>query len=145
LTITTPNKGDGWIPIPASEESPQSELHLPHKAPETGYDIQELSFRKTQLQTKVQQTNTPADADFFFRIRTELDDKGQVKQAHYGKLVGPIGCWIDGTNKWQHDFKYQLDHFTYYLNPEPNSRNMEFNTRSNLFKNLSSLERVSAP
>jgi hypothetical protein len=35
--------------------------------------------------------------------------------------------------------------FTYYINPEPNSRNMEFNTKSNLFKNLSSLEQVSAP
>ena len=32
-----------------------------------------------------------------------------------------------------------------YLNPEPNSRNMEFDPKQNLFKNLPPLERVTAP
>ena len=55
-----------------------------------------------------------------------------------GKIHGGIGYDIFHNST-------ALVSFTYYLNPEPNSRNMEFNTKSNLFKNLSSLEQVSAP
>ena len=60
---------------------------------------------------------------------------GTLLSALYGKIYG--------------DFSQNIGHgniyFNYYLNPEPNSRNMEFNTQSNLFKNLRSLEQVGAP
>jgi len=35
--------------------------------------------------------------------------------------------------------------FKYFLNPTPNDRNVEFDPKQNLFKNLSSLEEVSDP
>jgi len=35
--------------------------------------------------------------------------------------------------------------FSYYFNPTPNSRNIEFDPKQNRLKNLSSLETVTAP
>ena len=35
--------------------------------------------------------------------------------------------------------------FTYYLNPTPNDRNMEFDPKRNLFQNLKSTEQVNMP
>lgn len=35
--------------------------------------------------------------------------------------------------------------FTYYLNPTPNDRNIEFDPKRNLFTNLSSSEEVRDP
>ena len=35
--------------------------------------------------------------------------------------------------------------FSYYFNPIPNSRNIEFDPKQNRLKNLSSLETVVAP
>jgi hypothetical protein len=35
--------------------------------------------------------------------------------------------------------------FTYYLNPTPNDRNIEFDPKQNLIHNLKSFERVTAP
>jgi hypothetical protein len=52
---------------------------------------------------------------------------GTVKSALYGKIYG--------------DFMQ----FRYYLNPTPNDRNIEFDPKQNLLKNLSQLEQVSAP
>jgi hypothetical protein len=65
--------------------------------------------------------------NYFFRVRTMLDDKGNVKSALYGKIYG--------------DFMQ----FSYYLNPTPNSRNVEFDPKQNLMKNLKPLEGVEAP
>ena len=47
-------------------------------------------------------------------VSTVLDANGNVKSALYGKIYG--------------DFMK----FTYYLNPTPNSRNMEFDPKNNL-------------
>jgi hypothetical protein len=35
--------------------------------------------------------------------------------------------------------------FTYYLNPIPNDRNLEFNPKRNLIKDLTPLEEVKTP
>jgi hypothetical protein len=71
-------------------------------------------------------TNSPPDANFFFRVRAKVDEKGGVTQALYGKLIGPVSIFIHGTNNAKLEFKY-------YLNPEPNSRNMEYDPKQNLF------------
>ena len=46
-------------------------------------------------------------------------------------------CRIGGGKAWLK--------FTYYLNPAPNDRNLEFDPKRNLFTNLSPREVVSAP
>jgi len=143
LSLRFSNDGDGIQRVAASSGS---ELRLPRVAPLDGY--QELLTKRVSSELS---TNTESklglsrhvktdndydkDADYFFRVRTRKDAKGTITNALYGKIYG--------------DFSENLGsgaiRFTYYLNPEPNSRNMEFNTRSNLFKNLKSLEQVSAP
>lgn len=61
---------------------------------------------------------------YFFRIRTGSGENGPL----YGKIYG--------------DFM----EFSYYLNPTPNSRNIEFNPKDDLIKHFKLVaERVSAP
>ena len=65
--------------------------------------------------------------NYFFRVRTAKDHEGNIVSAHYGKIYG--------------DFMQ----FTYYLNPTPNDRNIEFDPKQNLLGGLQSFEQVSAP
>ena len=72
--------------------------------------------------------------NYFFRVRTVLNKAGEVESALYGKIHGD----------------FSLDHngvfgFSYYLNPTPNDRNLEFDTRQNLFTKLRPEEWVSQP
>ena len=82
--------------------------------------------------------NSASATNFFLRVRTELNEHKRVKRAFYGKLVGPIIVDV-------HDTKTAMLRFTYYLNPTSLDRNMEFDPKQNLFKNLSSMEQVNEP
>ena len=64
---------------------------------------------------------------YYFRIRTQTNELGQVTNAFYGKIYGRLN-----------------GNFTYYLNPTPNDRNIEFDLNRNLF-NPSDHERVGRP
>jgi len=68
-----------------------------------------------------------------FRTRSRHDDRGNIVSAHYGKIYGPI----EGPNGLD-----RMTFFTYYFNPTPNDRNLEFDGKNNLMKGLSSLEEV---
>jgi len=65
--------------------------------------------------------------NYYFRVRTKVDDRGNIVSAHYGKIYG--------------DFMQ----FKYYLNPTINDRNVEFDPEQNLMKNLKFNEGVEAP
>jgi hypothetical protein len=67
------------------------------------------------------------EKEHFFWVRTVKDHEGNIVSAHYGKIYG--------------DFMQ----FTYYLNPTPNDRNIEFDPKQNLLQGLQSFEQVSAP
>jgi hypothetical protein len=67
------------------------------------------------------------DRIYYFRVRTKVDDRGNIVSAHYGKIYG--------------DFMQ----FAYYYNPTPNDRNIEFDPKQNLLGGLQSFESVSAP
>jgi hypothetical protein len=100
------NDGDG---IQTFESLLKHGLRSPRQAPLDGY---ESSIRFHQ----VYQPN----GNYFFRVRSKKDEKGNIVSALYGKIYG--------------DFKFdgkEID-FTYFLNPEPNSRNMEFDPGKNL-------------
>ena len=135
LKLVFSNAGDGIQSFP---EKPHigSVLHLPRFAPETDYEPQ-LALRIYRETGKPIVSSHREDQNYFFRVRTVKKD-GEIVSALYGKVYQDI----------DYDFFHcptaQIG-FTYYLNPESNSRNMEFNTKSNLIKNLSSLERVNAP
>ena len=64
---------------------------------------------------------------YLFRVRTVEDHDGNIVSARYGKIYG--------------DFMQ----FSYYLNPTPNDRNIEFDPKQNLLGGLSALEQVRVP
>ena len=130
LTISFPNKGDGIQSVISSAQNQESALRLPRYAPEGGFEsplVIKKSSQYTQGLLNQNQNN-------FFRVRTLLDEQGHVKSALYGKIAGPILIRTQGRLQ-----------FTYYLNPTPNDRNMEFNPTKNLFQNLPMMQQVKAP
>jgi hypothetical protein len=126
LTVSFPNHGDGIQTFEVPENEKGGGLRSAHEAPLTGY---EREWKQTSIRRPGQfhQTNRNLERNYYFRVRTILDEQGNVKSTLYGKIYG--------------DFMQ----FTYYLNPTPNDRNVEFDPKQNLLKGLSSLERVDAP
>ena len=101
-----------------------------HEAPPDGY------ASKMEFGNFVGSMPVPAGAEsnwtpvHVFRVRTVLDEQGKVVSALYGKLYGHprLGLFNkDGSAKWR---------MTYYLNPDPESRNLECDPTKNLFTDL---------
>ncbi len=126
LMVSFPKSGDGIQDFLVTENDRRSGLMSPHEAPLDGYQPEwiQTSIRRSGLPVK---SNRDSNRNYFFRVQTVLDEKGQVKSALYGKIYG--------------DFMQ----FRYYLNPTPNDRNIEFDPKQNLLKGLKSTERVEAP
>ena len=128
LTISFPKPGDGIQPFNPNAFRPGegSALRSSHEAAENGY---EPRWIKTQSQRPGEPARYGLDENlnFFFRVRTVLDEQGNVKSALYGKIYG--------------DFM----HFRYYLNPTANDRNVEFDPKHNLLKGLRGSQMVDAP
>ena len=127
LTVSFPNPGDGIQAFDAPSRIDEgSALRSPYEAPGNGY-------QPTLTRLNSSHPGQPlifeydANRNYFVRVRTVLDEKGNVKSALYGKIYG--------------DFM----HICYYLNPTPNSRNVEFDPKQNLLKDLNSLEQVMNP
>ena len=68
-----------------------------------------------------------------FRIRSKYDEKGNLKEAYYGKIYGNFE--IDGDEKKG----LTSISFLYYLNPTPLDRNLEWDMKNNLCPNPGSL------
>lgn len=136
LAMTFSNKGDGIsaMKIPLNTGS---QLRLPRYAPEDGYQT-ELFKKMGRESGKAICAGTSEDQNYFIRVRTVLDEQGRIKSALYGKIYGDIV--MDPINS-----KTAYLFFTYYLNPTPLDRNLEFDPEKNLFKNLSSSEVVRSP
>jgi hypothetical protein len=130
LEITFGNQKDGIqtfdMPVD-SEFKDQSAFVSPYIAPELNYATNWIYERKiTQNREERINPSPRGDMNFIFRVRTVLNEKGEIISAQYGKIYGDIVC--DFANE-----KNLGIYFTYYLNPEPNSRNLEFDTKQNLF------------
>lgn len=131
LTVTFPNKGDGLAIAPA-EPDMSSECKTSRTAVENGY--------QPEFVLHYSHTNQPASVfGYFIRVRTVLDEQGNVKNALYGKIRGNFRFYA-GTIK-----PHSGMGFDYYLNPTPNDRNVEFDPKQNLLKNLDWLEQVKDP
>lgn len=129
LTVSFPNPGDGLQEFSSPVYylgSRGSVLRSSEQTPADGYQatwIQTISRRPGKLM----ESNYNRNRNYYFRVRTVLDHQGNIVSTHYGKIYG--------------DFMQ----FTYYLNPTPNSRDVEFDTKQNLIKNLKSYEQVTEP
>jgi hypothetical protein len=116
LSVSFSNVGDGIQEFTLSDNEKKSDLRSAHEAPENGYQP-----------TASQMHTTNPSRGFYFRIHTKLDETGNVVSAHYGKIYG------------------DLAQFTYYYNPTPNDRSIEFDPKQNLLGGLKSTEQVTAP
>ncbi|NKB25552.1 MAG: hypothetical protein GKR87_14470 [Kiritimatiellae bacterium] len=141
LTLHFQNKGDGYNLFKANG---QSRLSSPYKAPLSDY-VSNKSWRKMKrpIEGAISEWDSVddvlPDANYILRVRTVLDEDDEVKQANYGKMYGDFKFWGATLDK------YGYAVFSYYLNPTPNDRNLEFDPKRNLFKNLSAMERVTEP
>jgi hypothetical protein len=122
ITITFSNQGDGIQEYSAIADESGSELRSPREAPASGY-LPKLDRVNISHPPEPAKWDYDPNRQYFFRVRTVLDEQGNVKSALYGKIYG--------------DFM----EFTYYLNPTPNDRNVEFDPNHNLLPN----QRVTAP
>lgn len=131
VDITFPNDGDGLLAVSVPKR--QGSVLRMRTAPEAGYTngLTKHIFRTTP-QTPID-TGVDDNQNYFFRVRTSKTN-GQITSAMYGKFYGDIELSAFGKLR-----------FTYYLNPTPNSRNLEFNTKSNLLTNLKSFEQPNEP
>jgi len=109
-----------------------SEFKLPRFAPVDGYKKEVKAFidRKPVGASK---SSFNQNVHHVFRIRSEVE-KGKLKKAVYGKIIGDIHI---GTKKEGTAYLY----FKYYLNTDY-TRNLEFDPTRNLFLNLPEREQV---
>ena len=85
-----------------------------YEAPKDGY-TNYISFYDHVRGTKAE-GNDDRHYLYYFRVRTQTNELGQVTNALYGQIHGQIN-----------------GRFAYFLNPTPNDRNMEFDPKRNLF------------
>ncbi|HWY76537.1 MAG TPA: hypothetical protein VN281_13015, partial [Verrucomicrobiae bacterium] len=137
VTLTFPNHGDGVIVLPVSPDT-GSQLEMPRPALEDGY-LSERRWHYEQDPISKASIRPEPVLGYFIRVRTILDENGKVKSALYGKIRGDIDLYV-GTKSPQAGIG-----FMYYINPESNSRNMEFDPSQNLFKNLPVDQQVKRP
>jgi hypothetical protein len=139
LTISFSHEKDGIQPFEVPPAQKGSALGSPREAPLEGYKSK-LTFHRVRKPGQWSPDwidDTKEARSYFFRVRTVLDDKGEIKSALYGKIGGfTFGGAVEHGN---------LTIGPSYLNPEPNSRNMEFDLKRNLFTRLKRGEQVTAP
>lgn len=136
LLLCFPGQGDGAVAFdsdPAQWNPEQySELRMPYEAPESGYGPR-LAWRNARTTDTQSRRDAPSvfvdesnlHVGFFFRIRTVLDAQGKVLSANYGKIYGPVSSRTFEGGKCR-------IRLTYYLNPTPLDRNLEYDTSKNL-------------
>ncbi len=121
------NENDGFHPV-NSLPAPDSDFLFPRKAPVTDYSHSKLDLRLIMEDAGYRREGQLGKKGYFFRVRTELDETGEVVQAYYGKILGPIEYGLSYGGKEPSGFLTMW----LYLNPEPNDRNTEFDTQNNL-------------
>jgi len=117
LTLSFSKHGDGIMQFKKPKQLGSS-LKWPYEAPLSGYESQRV-WRKT-FDGKKRTTNLDnrGDMNNLFRVRTELDEHGNVRRAMYGVISNEVV--IGGNNEIGRNVS-----FTYALNPDW-TRNLEF-------------------
>ena len=115
--ISMPGRGNGIVEMP-SRDNAGIKLRI---APEDGFGNNLTRWRGWFGGGDGTKTDRDENRNYAFRIRTEYDDKGNIKSAYYGKIYGDF----DLVN-------FEGVGFLYYLNPTPNDRNLEWDMKNNL-------------
>ena len=128
IQITFPNADEGITEVKDGFHS-YSELTMPHEAPENGYQ-KDWSREEDNAGARL----TSSEIGYFLRTRVKHDEKGKIVSANYSKIV----------TDFNFDPRGRLE-FSYLFNPTPNDRNLEFDPKKNLFKNLEFREEIRKP
>ena len=145
LKLSFPRPGDGIIPV---KDWPVTNLF--REAPLEGYlpefvweeewetyegtNLTKEGWQKGEnIRVKSREGNPPPVA-YYFRVRTVLDEKGKVVSALYGKIPHALH-WGVKDMEWRIDTQTACISIGYYLNPD-GTRNLEFDPKKNLFKDL---------
>lgn len=140
LEVKFTNKHEGIVYV-KDKSMIASDMKLPHQAPKTGYNNRLLIDRAKNY---IEDNRKGA----FLRVRLKMDGE-KMKFANYVKIQSDLHFDPRETG-WHFTHKgkpkqYGRIKFTYYFNPTPNDRNLEFDPTQNLFKNLDSTEKVRQP
>ena len=127
LNMRLPNPNDGIIGPFVNEGN--NILKSTHDAPVGPYKT-EMQFDNLTRRAFI----TPGQVDvterwFAFRIRTVVDADGKVISSHYGKFYGYPDVGMNPKGR-------RLSRLCYFINPTPNSRNLEWDQKTNLFTDL---------
>ena len=127
IRITFSNEGDGILPDAKSLKSGGSLMIGRYEAPEDGY-LGEWKFANFVPERPSDEVNPiPGAPLFLFRIRSTVVD-GKVEQGLYGKIHAGLFPVLSPN--------IVAFRATYYLNAEPNERNLEWDMKTNLFADL---------
>jgi hypothetical protein len=139
VTMSFARPDDGLAEVPEDLVMSESELALPHLAPEEGYLIHEASWGFVSRPKELSKRSSLRGSYWFLRIRTERDKEGRITRAMYGKVKGPmeIGVPMPGPTL---DFGTMV----YYANPD-GTRNIEFDPKRNLIPNTPDYEKPTKP
>lgn len=117
LTLTFTNPGDGILLTKIAPRT-GSLFKFPYEAPLNGYEPRRVWTKTFNGKTEATNIDSSGETNYIFRVRTELDEKGNVRRALYGIVVSEVV--IGGNNEIGRNVS-----FTYALNPEW-TRNIEF-------------------
>lgn len=144
MKLTFSNTLDGIQPANLPSDYAHSDFIWHRKAPETGYNSGYEQQKRTPKMhylipsiPGVHRTEDIQNQKFYFRVRT-VEEDGKIASALYGKLAAGFEMLIPNDK----ELKIVL---IYYLNPKPLDRNMEFDLKQNLFKNLKFEEQPRRP
>lgn len=144
LTLTFSRSTDGFLPMATPLENGVSELKLPHQAPLEGYRVgQAWHFRSMKAQDpyapRILLNDHDANMNYYLRVRSQTNQFGIVTNALYGKILNDVELGLSSTSNAVGMV------FTYYLNPTPNDRNVEFSRGNSLFRELGPDEQLIDP
>jgi len=123
LTFSNPNDG-----ILSLHDPGGSELVGPFEVPDNAKFKDHWTFDNFKVlpDHAAQRSNDFSDEVYVFRIRTQVNDEGEVESAHYGKIDGRIVGWLPQASPGIL--------MTYYLNGTINGRGLEWDRKNNLMR-----------
>ena len=132
------NPLDGLQEVAIPDIAKNSAFRWERQAPESGYnpkrELRNAWFPDGSGKKPIRSFKKETEWEgCFFRVRT-VEQDGKIVSAYYGKIRGGIIVHPDSKTG-----KPQIV-FTYYFNPTPNDRNLEWDQKRNLFSGLTDME-----
>lgn len=127
VKVTFSRKGDGIFYLKTRPDFGE-DLRVPKLAPTTGYsEVYNKKIIYSSSKKIIEGISPDKDGNFIFRVRSVLDENGEIASANYGKIYESFNVEFRNTETAEIRFKY-------YFNPADTSRNLEFDPARNLFR-----------